>query len=302
MKTAADEASHAADDARQDALAGWGRARENALAREDALVSSEAARNPGQALLRALDAADHAQPRGAAHNDALLAAFLACRERRTFVGDNAAFHSAVFSPDRRFVATTGERLHFTSYGQTWPADAWFAQVWDAATGRLLHTLLVPGLNFSSLQFSPDSRLLLATFEFCAVVRFQDGQECMYTDGAVRIWEAATGKEVRVLTGHTNRVVSAVFSPDGRRILTASWDGTARIWDLATGKELFGLPDPRFSVASAVFSKDGSRVLLESAKCKLGTSRKPHDGRKAPLRWIRPYEPTWPSRSSTGLGR
>ena len=50
--------SRAADEAREDAVAGWRRARENADAREDALVSSDVVRNPGQALLRAIDAAE----------------------------------------------------------------------------------------------------------------------------------------------------------------------------------------------------------------------------------------------------
>ena len=34
----------------------------------------------------------------------------------------------------------------------------------------------------------------------------------------------------VLRGHDDTVTSATFSPDGSRILTASWDNTARIWD------------------------------------------------------------------------
>ena len=40
----------------------------------------------------------------------------------------------------------------------------------------------------------------------------------------------------VLRGHTYEVNSAVFSSDGRLILTASEDYTARIWDI-TGKQL-----------------------------------------------------------------
>jgi WD40 repeat protein len=44
-------------------------------------------------------------------------------------------------------------------------------------------------------------------------------------------------DVTVLRGHESWVNSAAFSPDGARIVTASWDTTARIWDATTGKEI-----------------------------------------------------------------
>ncbi len=50
------------------------------------------------------------------------------------------------------------------------------------------------------------------------------------DGTARVWDAATGRDITVLTGHQDEVYSAAFSPDGSRIVTASADGTARIWD------------------------------------------------------------------------
>ena len=59
----------------------------------------------------------------------------------------------------------------------------------------------------------------------------------------RIWDAATGQElegVSPLSGHTGRVNSAAYSPDGKFIVTASYDQTARIWDAATGQELHAL--------------------------------------------------------------
>ena len=39
------------------------------------------------------------------------------------------------------------------------------------------------------------------------------------------------KEIAVLPGHDSQVLSAVFSPDGSRIVTASQDQTARIWSV-----------------------------------------------------------------------
>ena len=57
------------------------------------------------------------------------------------------------------------------------------------------------------------------------------------DQTARIWDAATGQELRTLSGHTDWVNSAAYSPDGQTIVTASDDQTARIWDAATGQEL-----------------------------------------------------------------
>ena len=57
--------------------------------------------------------------------------------------------------------------------------------------------------------------------------------------------------------------SAVFSPDGSRIVTASADKTARIWDAATAKEIAVLRGHEGIVYSAAFSPDGSRIVTAS---------------------------------------
>src|SRR4051812_24768173 len=57
-------------------------------------------------------------------------------------------------------------------------------------------------------------------------------------------------------GHTNYVNSAVFSSDGKYVLTASFDKTARLWDATTGKELRQFKGHTNYVTSAVFSSDG----------------------------------------------
>ena len=51
------------------------------------------------------------------------------------------------------------------------------------------------------------------------------------DNTVRLWDAATRKEIRTLEGHAKLVLAVAFSPDGKQILSGSLDNTARIWDL-----------------------------------------------------------------------
>jgi hypothetical protein len=63
--------------------------------------------------------------------------------------------------------------------------------------------------------------------------------------------------------HKAMVYSAVFSPDGTRILTASYDGTAKLWDIQ-GNLLADLNKHKNVVWSAVFSPDGTRILTTSA--------------------------------------
>src|SRR5271165_4416534 len=62
--------------------------------------------------------------------------------------------------------------------------------------------------------------------------------------------------------HDNDVNSAVFSPDGSKVLTASEDKHAKLGDAASGKELAAFHHDN-DVNSAVFSPDGSKVLTAS---------------------------------------
>jgi WD40 repeat protein/serine/threonine protein kinase len=60
--------------------------------------------------------------------------------------------------------------------------------------------------------------------------------------------------------HDSWVMAAQFSPDGKRILTASLDGTARVWDAQTGQAVGGLLKHDREVSYAEFSPDGKRIV------------------------------------------
>ena len=64
-----------------------------------------------------------------------------------------------------------------------------------------------------------------------------------------------------LKGHTAWVDFAIFSPDGKKIATASRDDTARIWDVESGKELLTLPGAMDFIA---LSPDGTKMVTAGA--------------------------------------
>jgi WD40 repeat protein len=78
-----------------------------------------------------------------------------------------------------------------------------------------------------------------------------------------LWEAATGKAVATLSGHTGGVGAVAFSPDGKLVLTGSADNTARLWEAATGKPVATLSGHTIGVRVVAFSPDGKLVLTGS---------------------------------------
>ena len=75
---------------------------------------------------------------------------------------------------------------------------------------------------------------------------------------------AADVQLAVLSGHADQVISAAYSPDGTRIVTASYDETARIWDARTGAQLAVLSGHEGLVLAAAYSPDGTRILTASA--------------------------------------
>ena len=78
-------------------------------------------------------------------------------------------------------------------------------------------------------------------------------------GLRKVWDACE----QVLLGHSNFVLSVIFSPDGSRIVSGSADNTVRIWNAVTGESEAELRGHSSGVTSVAFSPDGSRLVSGS---------------------------------------
>ena len=136
---------------------------------------------------------------------------------------------AVYSPDNKRIASSSKDGSVC--------------IWDAQ-GQLIEKLELGGEEIYTAIFSPDSKQLVITGNL----------------PDVRIWKE--NSPLVILKGHSAPVSFAEFSPDGNRILTASWDKTAKIWK-PDGTLETTLAGHTQMLSIARFSPDGKRVATAS---------------------------------------
>jgi WD40 repeat protein len=83
------------------------------------------------------------------------------------------------------------------------------------------------------------------------------------DDTIRLWDSATGKEIRRFVGHKREICDLAFSPDSQQLASASWDRTVRIWDLQSGEELRRFDELDASVVA--YSPDGKIIATGASK-------------------------------------
>jgi WD40 repeat protein len=175
----------------------------------------------------------------------------AVRRLKPALSSQCAWTTSGYSPNGRYLAAS------TSCGQL--------DIWNTTTGRKVgHQVKFSyTINLLAPRFSPDGSQLaiantgnsgqvsildVATDKVVTVVSAHTGQveDIAYSpngkllatasiDHTVRIWDAHTGRPLRILY-HPDPVDAVAFGPTGNRIATLDYAGTIRIWDACTDCE------------------------------------------------------------------
>ncbi|HEX3150436.1 MAG TPA: sigma-70 family RNA polymerase sigma factor [Gemmataceae bacterium] len=120
---------------------------------------------------------------------------------------------------------------------------------DVEKGQVARTFPHGNVVYA-VAFSPDGKHMAA-----------GGYDSDKNGYFTRLWEVATGKELRRLTHSDGGLRTVAFSPDGKTVAAGGDSGWARVWDVESGKELKKLPKAGYRVRSVAFAPDGQTLAV-----------------------------------------
>jgi WD40 repeat protein/serine/threonine protein kinase len=132
-----------------------------------------------------------------------------------------------------------DEVRFSLRGQVLARDVldWNLVSWDPSQGEVTKTLALGWQGCSAV--SPDNALF-------AYVHFS----------TIRLSSRFSSTHLMTLDGHSGKVLSLAFSPDGKTLASGGDHGSLKLWDVTTGEELISLEGATDEIRLICFSPDG----------------------------------------------
>ncbi|MCH7727099.1 MAG: WD40 repeat domain-containing protein [Planctomycetes bacterium] len=149
--------------------------------------------------------------------------------------------SVCFSPD-------GTRVMAASYGKAGQVIQWMV-----SNGRAIWVARAHRTICHSVAFSPDGKRVVSC-----------GGSVRDHEHTINVFQAATGRTMMRIAGHTKPVNSTIFSPDGQLLASASEDKTVRLWEVATGRLLHTIAGAANGIKAVAFTPDNCHLIALSS--------------------------------------
>jgi WD40 repeat protein len=152
-------------------------------------------------------------------------------------------YSAAFAPDGRTLAIASNEFRGESV----------IRLWDTETGTERWRSAGHKQSALSVAFSPDGKTLAS-----GGLDSYDGRGRFF--GSIKLWDPATGKQLREVSGLRNIVDAVRFSPDGKYLVSTGRSGPTILWDWKAANGLRRIwEDPDRASGIASFSPDSRRL-------------------------------------------
>lgn len=146
-----------------------------------------------------------------------------------------------WSPDAKYLAVGG--------------DDTMIWVFNTTTWKVGKVLAGHAASVLTLDFSPDGKYLASGSGRDKVVPHNTGYE-----NVVKIWDFERGVAIANLSGHRDGVMEVKWSPDGKRLVSASDDKTLKMWNATSWSLMFTMRDMAGGVLAVDWSPNGTRLV------------------------------------------